>query len=366
MTRSLWIVVVVLSLLSVSVVSDAEPALTAEANPADPTEAAIRAPGAVITVTTLEDELNSDGDCSLREAITAANSDAPCDGCMAGESGTMDTIVFDLGGTIILTRMLPRILDAGPLTIDGGGTVTIDGNSGVKAFWVHEDAQLTLQNLDIVNTDARGYDSYNERFGGAILVWLGGTVTVANCTFSNNSAVTGGAVSAFNRSALTITGSTFSDNYASHHGGAVAAGIWGTLDIADSTFSGNTSPGTGGGVSSGAELTIESSTFSGNSSTGSHGGGLWIGSGVATIVNSTFSGNSAMQPFNGWGGGLGTANESTVSVINSTFSGNGAVLGGGIYKNNDTSSTYTLAPEHHRGRQLRGRELLWGDRRRRV
>jgi CSLREA domain-containing protein len=40
--------------------------------------------GTTITVNTANDELNSDGDCSLREAIRAANLDTAVDGCPAG------------------------------------------------------------------------------------------------------------------------------------------------------------------------------------------------------------------------------------------------------------------------------------------
>ena len=39
---------------------------------------------ATITVNTTTDELNADGDCSLREAIIAANTDAAIDACAAG------------------------------------------------------------------------------------------------------------------------------------------------------------------------------------------------------------------------------------------------------------------------------------------
>ena len=38
-------------------------------------------PEGAILVTTLEDELNNDGDCSLREAIQAANTNTTC-GCL--------------------------------------------------------------------------------------------------------------------------------------------------------------------------------------------------------------------------------------------------------------------------------------------
>ena len=51
--------------------------------------------GAVITVTTTADELNTDGDCSLREAVQAANGDIAMDGCPAGNGA--DTIVLPAG-----------------------------------------------------------------------------------------------------------------------------------------------------------------------------------------------------------------------------------------------------------------------------
>lgn len=48
-----------------------------------------------ITVTTTDDELNHDGDCSLREAIQAANTDLAVDACPAGNGH--DTIMLPAG-----------------------------------------------------------------------------------------------------------------------------------------------------------------------------------------------------------------------------------------------------------------------------
>ena len=59
---------------------------------------------ASITVTTIDDELNSDGDCSLREAITAANTNAAVDNCPAGDDGATDTITLANGATYSLTE----------------------------------------------------------------------------------------------------------------------------------------------------------------------------------------------------------------------------------------------------------------------
>jgi len=46
---------------------------------------------ATITVNTTDDELNTDGDCSLREAIRAANTNSTIDAC-AGGSGPDEPI----------------------------------------------------------------------------------------------------------------------------------------------------------------------------------------------------------------------------------------------------------------------------------
>jgi CSLREA domain-containing protein len=55
------------------------------------------APSTTITVNTAEDESNNGGDCSLREAVRAANSNAAVDACAAGRARSRDTIRFSLG-----------------------------------------------------------------------------------------------------------------------------------------------------------------------------------------------------------------------------------------------------------------------------
>src|SRR3712207_1706708 len=53
--------------------------------------------GTPITVNTDADEENTDGDCSLREATIAANTNQPVDACAAGSSTEEDAIGFDSG-----------------------------------------------------------------------------------------------------------------------------------------------------------------------------------------------------------------------------------------------------------------------------
>src|SRR5215217_3981239 len=56
---------------------------------ADPAKAAV--PGTTITVNTIEDKSNTIGDCSLREAIKAANTNAAVDGCRVGSATRFDS-----------------------------------------------------------------------------------------------------------------------------------------------------------------------------------------------------------------------------------------------------------------------------------
>jgi CSLREA domain-containing protein len=265
---------------------------------------------AEITVNTTTDERNTDGDCSLREAIDAANTNTAVDECAAGTGE--DTIVFDLDSPATITLdaslgQLPTITDAAGLTIDGQtADITVSGNDQVRVFSVGGGAKLALENLTVSHgliTDGRGGGANNVR----------GTLTISNSTFSDNRAALG----------------SFSP------GGGVATES-GTVIVRDSTFSDNRSldsnnGGSGGGIYSlGSTTTVTNSTFSGNrSGTGNNGVGGAINNtnfSTLTVTNSTFSGNSAGNN----GGAIRQAGDA-VTVLSSTFVANSALLGDSIY-----------------------------------
>jgi CSLREA domain-containing protein/MYXO-CTERM domain-containing protein len=163
--------------------------------------------GATITVDTTNDENNTNGKCSLREAVEAANTDAAVDSCTAG-SGT-DTIVFDAstnGTAINLT--LGSIELTSSMTIDGNGRsntiVTGDefdtsgGTSTIQDMTLvlvnNEAATVTVDNVtatDEMNNNSTGSET--------------STMTITNSTLSdiNNNSGNGASVTT-----LTITGST--------------------------------------------------------------------------------------------------------------------------------------------------------------
>ena len=105
---------------------------------------ALRPPAAyaaTITVSTTADELNADSDCSLREAIVAANTDTAVDACPAGSCA--DTINLPAGNYVLsIAGMAEDATLTGDLditqslTISGAGpaSTTVDANSLDRVF----------------------------------------------------------------------------------------------------------------------------------------------------------------------------------------------------------------------------------------
>ena len=272
---------------------------------------------ATITVNSLADP-GSPGICTLRDAITAANSMSPTNGCAAGNGH--DTIRFSITGTISLVETLPAITDS-LLTINGPPSpgITISGGDAVRVMQVASGVTVHLKNVTIAHGLVAFSNDLNEDIGAGILST--GTLTIDNCTFSsNNAALAGGGISN-NGGTLQISNSTFSGNSAnSANAGGGAIDNQGTLAIENSTFSGNHAFQWGGGIFNRGQVTVTNSTLSGN--TVSDGGGAFyslpISGGSLTVINSTIFGNRAAV----FGGAIEASG--AVSVRSSIFSANSA------------------------------------------
>jgi CSLREA domain-containing protein len=98
---------------------------------------------AAIAVTTVADELNTDGDCSLREAVQAANTDAAVDACPAGSGA--DTITLG-PGTYLLN--LPggdlKLTSDVALRGAGAGTTILDAGGDDRSVLQTRNASLLL------------------------------------------------------------------------------------------------------------------------------------------------------------------------------------------------------------------------------
>ncbi|MEI7742440.1 MAG: choice-of-anchor Q domain-containing protein [Chloroflexota bacterium] len=259
-----------------------------------------------IVVSSLADNVANDGLCTLREAITSANTNT-ASGAARGEcgaGGATDTITFAVAGTINISAKEPDL--SSPMTIDGAGAIKLQ-QSGASAFFVTQaSSTATLKGLTLTG----GHVLY----GGAVL--NAGTLTIADSLITGNQADTwGGAIANANTATLIIRDSTISANQ-SGAGGAIHVGSGGSVQVIRSTLSANTAVMGGAIVSEGGSVTLANSTLSGNTAT--DGGGIFMASGALTLLNDTISGNSAAAA----GGGIHVPGGSVVTVKNTIIAGN--------------------------------------------
>ena len=174
---------------------------------------AVAAPTDTITVNTTTDEVNSDGDCSLREAVQSANTDTAVDACTQGNGA--DTISL-LAATYVLTitgtnedAAATGDLDlTADVTIDGAGagSTMVDGNAIDRVFHIAAGINVTLQNLTISGGSPPGSN------GGGGILNNGSTLHVLNAIISDNTASTGAGLQNINASVTFITNTVINNN----------------------------------------------------------------------------------------------------------------------------------------------------------
>jgi CSLREA domain-containing protein len=279
-----------------------------------------------IVVNSAADVVADDGQCTLREAIIAANSDT-ASGATAGEcaagSGS-DTITFADDYVITLDgSQLPVVTSVITIIGNGPANTIIQANAAPNT--------ATYRVLQVSTAGSLTLDSVTVRHGRCLTCGGGGiynlgTVTVTNSTLSGNYASHGGGIASWNYP-LTVTNSTISGNNASIYGGGIYSNSP-TMTVTNSTLSGNYAGNNGGGIASFHRTsTVINSTLSGNNTTFS-GGGIYNQGGTLTVTNSTLSGNNANS-----GGGIGSLyhdiSGGTVNLANSLIIGS---TGGNCYK----------------------------------
>jgi CSLREA domain-containing protein len=312
---------------------------------------------AVIVVNTFADENVDNDDCSLREAIIAANNDVSHNGCDAGIGD--DTIILPQGTyTLTSGSKLPfinsnitiigveaestiieasdcnpvdedtcthhhRVFDvfsAGYLTLEevtvrhGFGSVEGDGN--IDGGGIRNQGNLTITKSIISDNKAT--------YGGGIWNYGNGIVTLTDSTLTNNKTTNSGA-GIWSNGEITLTGIILSGNQAATAGGGIFNSTGGTVSVSGGTFSGNIADN-GGGILNYGSLSIGyNTTFSGNTAQTSGGGIFTSGTGTVTLTDSTLMTNTAAS----YGGGLYSSG-GVVTIVNSEITGNFAMNAGGI------------------------------------
>ena len=251
---------------------------------------------AVYSVTKTADTLDNvcDADCSLREAVVAANA-----------SPGHDAI----------------LLPAGTYTLTRGGRGEDQGAQG--------DLDL-LGDVTLLGAGAGSTVIDAARIDRVLHVAGGVTAEVQGVTLEGGLSVDSGGGAILNNGRLTLAGVAVLANETqgvAFGGGIYTDGNEAVLTVRDSTLANNNASGGGGGAAVGGTATFTNVTFSGNQSTGDFGGGLYIFSdGKADFNNVTIAGNSAAKR----GGGVFAESSAFIGLDqpefrNSIIAGNTAV-----------------------------------------
>lgn len=235
-----------------------------------------------ITVNGFTDALsNSDGVCTIREAVLNANfNNGAWTDCAAGSGPDVinlpaGTITFSIAGTQEDAGLLADLDVWDSLTVNGNAAgTTIDVNGKERAFDFNPatfespgtGAPITvfLDNFYITNGFVFGGD------GGGMQVNANATVTATNVTISNCET--------------------------NNDGGGVMNN--GTLTMTNCTVTGNVCPWLGGGIANNGTLLLKSCTITKNSQYGAgppHAQGVRA-SGPTTIQNTIIAGNGTGAP----------------------------------------------------------------------
>lgn len=287
--------------------------------------------GFVVTKVADTNDGACNADCSLREAITLANSTAGADSI---------TFNIDPGAgphTIQLSSVLPALSESVDLLNSSGESITVRGEGATdpyRIFAINSGQTVNISNLIITNGATTGA-AFPGSIGAGIL--NEGTLTITNCTVSGNSASAFGGGGVYNfGGTLNLTNSTVSGNHAlgGGSGGGVFNNFAGTLNLTNSTVSGNDAASGGGGVHNDANvMTATGSTISDN--TANFGGGIQNFGTTLTLTNSTISGNNATTDgggiYNNHSSGTVTLTSVTVSNNRADNDNNASGTGGGIY-----------------------------------
>lgn len=290
------------------------------------------APAATYTVTKTTDTndgLCSAGDCSLREALIAANTSPGAD-VIALPSGAYSLTLTGAGEDNAATGDLD-IRDSVTIAVVGVAPAILDGNQTDRVLHVVvTTATLNLSNVVI----QRGFYASSEGGGG---LYNQGTSYLYNVSVSNGNATltaSGGGVR--NAGTMIIWNSTISGNATANGGGGLRNS--GTATLINTTISGNSSTDEGGGIKNTGTLNLYNVTLTNNVADSDQngsgdGGGLVTTGGVVNLRNSILAGNLDNSP-------TGTKHPDCSGSVNSQ----GYNLFG-----NDTGCSFTTATGDQRG-----------------
>ncbi|MEO5560207.1 MAG: choice-of-anchor Q domain-containing protein [Dokdonella sp.] len=344
--------------------------------------------GATITVTSASDAPVG-GQCTIHDAIEAANTNAAVGGCAAGSGA--DTIAFAAGVNDIVLSYGLYVTQA--LTLQGSAArVTLRRDSAAEeAPVIQVDPEHTNVPLHLVRVAIRNgrvpVSSFYCGYAGGAGILTASDITLVSSEVSGNmtldACASGGGIEATGAN-VSLTDSVVKNNSTS---GAQASGggihTTGTVTLTNSEVSGNTTAGAaalGGGVFAGT-LTLSSATLSdnhttgstakgggasatsigasasiisGNSTTGTTAAGGGVSAATITLSTTLLSSNSTIGNAAYGGGARATSFDATGSTISGNSTTGPTATGGGVFAPTITLSKTTLSGNHTSGTNAYG------------
>jgi hypothetical protein len=327
-----------------------------DANPITPPGTTCGAPVTPVDTTTPDHVVGSGTPGSCTETALAA-------AIAAG-----GTITFSCGAaatSIPITTTLQLRTDAAT-TLDGGGTVTLDGGDNVQILrFDHGDYRvnttvLTLQHIALAHGRAHGTklyapapapcsQGYYDGYGGALYVRDGELVVIDSQFIANHAEslgpdVGGGAISLLGVRRAIVAGSVFQGNHGSS-GGAINV-LNSELDVYDSVFDANVADGNGANSDDAAMCSVVADNGQHQVGSGGNAGAIGIDGGddlTHTFCGVHFTNNTS--GLGALGGALARtpdrARQTTV-IDRCTFDGNHGDSASGVYfHNSDLQITAT-------------------------
>ena len=249
-------------------------------------------------------------DCTLREAVIAANAHRGADTIVLPSRKRYELTIKSTGEDRAANGDLD--IRSGPLTIvhRGRGRATIDANGIDRVFDIGK-AKTTLDKLVVMG----GFSNNNDADGD------GGGIVVGD----------------LGDAPLTILRSRIIHNRApwvGGNGGGIDSDSSSTVKLIDSEVSRNDSGGSGGGIegSPDGQVVIQRTTVANNKA--AQAGGVMVFGPPTRVIDSTISGNvaAAGPQVEGDGGGVYVDSKGRLELVNSTVANNRAFTsGGGIF-----------------------------------
>lgn len=241
------------------------------------------------------------------------------------DASVNDDIVIVADGVYEGAGNCALVIDSKRLTIrsasDNPAACIIDGGGTARGFLFSSSpsAGSLVQGFTIQNCSA------SDRGGGIYCRWLG-SPTIANCVFSGNAAVWGGAVACYMASP-TLTGCLLTGNTAQERGG----GLYAMSDpaapiLTNCTISANSAQIGGGIACDHATVTLDWCTITGNSVSSKGGGVDCVNVSPLNMTDCLIANNTATSD----GGGINCLGGSCPATLTRcTLSGNSSGWWGG-------------------------------------